>query len=149
MHAGKYWYSDSNFQSLLTDSEPLVGGDAAKILIISKNGLNESCAKLNFLQKTQWKHNSIYSWNGTRGLQKCAVFEILTYNTLEWESRFTLGLNPAKNIDYIENCSNESCTKLNFLQKTQWKNISIYPKSGAWEIQRFVFLKYYLYNALK
>ncbi len=24
------------------------------------------------------------------------------YNALEWESRFTLGLNGAKNIDYIE-----------------------------------------------
>ncbi len=27
---------------------------------------------------------------------------LLYYNTLEWESRFTSGLNAAKNIDYIE-----------------------------------------------
>ncbi len=31
-----------------------------KILIVSKNDSNKSCAKLNFRQKTQWKHISMY-----------------------------------------------------------------------------------------
>ncbi len=31
----------------------------------------------------------------------------------------------------MKNGSNKSYAKLNFLQKTQWKHISIYPKSGA------------------
>ncbi len=33
-----------------------------------------------------------------------------------WESRFDLGLNAAKNTDYIKSASNESCSELNFLQ---------------------------------
>ncbi len=42
---------------------------------------------------------------------------ILIY--LEWESRFTSGLNAAKNTDHIKNASNKNCSELNFLQGTQ------------------------------
>ncbi len=48
-----------------------------KILIILKNASNESCAELNFLQKTHWKHISIYSRSGARRFQRYAVFELL------------------------------------------------------------------------
>ncbi len=41
------------------------------------------------------------------------------YHRQEWESRFTLALNTAKNIDYIENASNKSWAQLKFLQKIQ------------------------------
>ncbi len=61
-------------------------------------------------------------------------------DALEWESRFTLALNAAKNIDYIEKCSNKICSWLNFLQKVQWTHISIYPRSGAWGLWRYHFL---------
>ncbi len=53
---------------------------------------------------------------------------------VEWESRFTFGQNAVKNINYTEKCfkqklpknvSNKSCGELNFLQKTQWKHISL------------------------
>ncbi len=59
------------------------------------------------------------------------------YKALEWESRFTLGLNTVNNNDYIEKCFKQNCTDLNFLQKTQWKHISIYSRSGGRELQRF------------
>ncbi len=41
------------------------------------------------------------------------------------------GCTRQKNIDYIENGSNENCTKLNFVQKTQWKHVSVYSSSGG------------------
>ncbi len=48
-----------------------------KILIISKNPPNESCAELNVLQKTQQENISIYTRSGARGLQRFFIFEKL------------------------------------------------------------------------
>ncbi len=42
---------------------------------------------------------SISSKSGARA-PRIAMFEI--YNGLKWESRFTLGLNAAKNMDYMK-----------------------------------------------
>ncbi len=39
------------------------------------------------------------------------------FEKLEWESRFTLGVNAAKNTDYKKNVSNKNCSEFNFLQK--------------------------------
>ncbi len=50
------------------------------------------------------------------------------YNALEWES--TSGLNAAKNIDYRKIWF-KHLIELNFLQKIQWKHISIYPFGGG------------------
>ncbi len=36
-----------------------------------------------------------------------------------------------------KNSSNESWGELNFLQKTQWKHISVYPRSEGRELQRW------------
>ncbi len=36
------------------------------------------------------------------------------YNLLEWKSRFTLGLNTAKNIDYIEKLFKQKLRKIKF-----------------------------------
>ncbi len=74
-----------------------------KILIISKNVSNKGCVELNFLQKTHLKHISIYPRNGDGDFQKFAIFEIL-FNAQELKSRFILGLNAGKDIDYIEKC---------------------------------------------
>ncbi len=71
-----------------------------KILITSKNSSNESCPKLNFLQKAQWKHIFIYPGVELWSFKDVPCLKY--YNTLKWESRFTLGPNAAKNIDYIE-----------------------------------------------
>ncbi len=60
------------------------------------------------------------------------------YNALEWESKFTLGLNAEKIIDYVKKyTSNESCLELNFLQNTRCKHISIYATSGDRGLQKF------------
>ncbi len=49
------------------------------------------------------------------------------YDVLEYESRFTIRMDVTKNTDYTKNYSNKNCWELNFLQKTQWTNISISP----------------------
>ncbi len=40
--------------------------------------------------------------SGARGDPKIDLFKY--YNVLQWESRFTLGLNTAKNTDYMKKC---------------------------------------------
>ncbi len=47
---------------------------------------------------------------------------------MEWESRFILGLNAAKNADYMKNGSNKNCSELISLQKSNWTHISISPE---------------------
>ncbi len=42
---------------------------------------------------------------------------LLYYMVLKLQIAFNLGLNPAKNTNYFKNVSNESCSKLNFVQK--------------------------------
>ncbi len=39
------------------------------------------------------------------------------FEIMEWESRFTLGVNYAKNSDYIKNVSSKNCLEFNFGQK--------------------------------
>ncbi len=58
------------------------------------------------------------------------------YKVLEWEIRFTLGLNTAENTDYIKNCS-----AFNFLQKSQWAHMSISPGMEL-GLQILIYLKY-------
>ncbi len=78
-----------------------------EIPIILKKVSNKNCSELNFLQK-----NSVYAYlclqfmcisippppslSGARGLQR------LSFYVPEWESRFTLEMNAAKNTDYID-----------------------------------------------
>ncbi len=38
-----------------------------KIPMISKHALNKNCSELNFVQKTQWTHISIFPRSGARG----------------------------------------------------------------------------------
>ncbi len=48
--------------------------------MILKNSLNKSFAELNFLQKTQWSHISIFIGSGAMELKRFAIFKIL-YST--------------------------------------------------------------------
>ncbi len=64
-------------------------------------------------------------------ITKCKSDHRNDHNILEWESRFTLGLNAAKIPIISKNASNKHCSELNFLRKTQWTHFSIYPKSRA------------------
>ncbi len=73
-----------------------------KIPIILKIASNKNCSKLNFLKKPQWMHIFISPRSGARGLQTLPCLKY--YNVLQWESKFTLWLNGAKNTDYIKNC---------------------------------------------
>ncbi len=43
----------------------------------------------------------------------------------------------------LKNALNKNCSELNFLQKTQWTQISTSSRSGARGLHRLSFLKYY------
>ncbi len=76
------------------------GSPQIKIRIISENASNKSCWALNFEQKSQWAHMSIFPSNEARGLQRLVRFKY--YIVLKWKIRFTLGIDAAKNTDYIK-----------------------------------------------
>ncbi len=42
-----------------------------------------------------------------------------------------------------KNASSESCSALNFLQKSQWAHVSISSKGGAGRLQKLPLLKYF------
>ncbi len=78
-------------------------------------------------------HISIFPRTGVRGLQRLPFLKI--FNVLEWERRFPLGPNAAKN------ASNKNYSELNFIQKTQWTHISISTRSGPTDAKHLPFLK--------
>ncbi len=76
------------------------------------------------LPRYRWMHISISLRSRARWLQ---ILPFLKYfNVLEWESRFTLGLNAAKNTDYIKK-SFKKLFKIKFATKDQWTHIFISP----------------------
>ncbi len=66
---------------------------AAKISIITKNALNESCLELNFLQKSQWVHMYVSPKSGNKGLQRILFFKRSKMR------KFTFRLKAAKSTD--------------------------------------------------
>ncbi len=79
---------------------------------------------LNMLQKTQWAHVFISSRKGAREQLGFAFF---WNNALEWESRFTLEMNGAKNTDCIEQCFKQKLAKIKFSPKnTMVASVIIY-----------------------
>ncbi len=94
-----------------------------KILIILKNASNESCAELNFLRKTSASIS--LSTPGMELVSKDLPF-LKYYNALEWGSKFTIGLNTAKNIDYIEKCFKRKLRRIKFPTKNKLKYFKNY-----------------------
>ncbi len=74
----------------------------------------------------------------TRRFQKLPF--LIYYNVLELESRFTLRMNAAKNIDTIKKWFKQ-LFRIKFPTKTRWTHISISARSGARGLQRLLFLK--------
>ncbi len=66
--------------------------------------LQTKIVQIKFPTKTQQMHISIFPRSGIRELQGQPFLKY--YNVLEWESKRTLGLNIAKNTDYINFCLN-------------------------------------------
>ncbi len=59
------------------------------------------------------------------------------YNTLEWESRFTLRLNTAENIDYIEKWFKRKLSIIKFPTKNSVETYSNLPQELSLGLQRF------------
>ncbi len=118
-----------------------------KIPLIWKKDSSKSCLELSSLQENWWAHMSITHWNGVTGLIRFIWLKY--YNEQKWQIIFTLGLNAAKNNDYMEKSCSKSCLELNSLQKSLQVCMSISHQSGARELERLIWLKYYMYKTSK
>ncbi len=87
---------------------------------------------------------SIFHRSGVRGLQRLPTLKY--YNVLKQESRFTVGLNAAKNRHYIKKCFKWKLFGNQFCTRTSGAHICTFQGSGARGLQRLPSLKYY--NAL-
>ncbi len=84
---------------------------------MTKNTSYKSCSELNFLQKSQLAHISIFPGSGARGLQRLMCLKY--YNLLKWKLDQFKGTMLSKLPIITKNISNKSCLDLNFLQKSQ------------------------------
>ncbi len=95
------------------------GQNVAKNTDYIKKCFKQKLFRIKFPSKNVWVHISISPRSGAMGLQRLPFLKY--YNVLEWEKRFILWLNGAKNTYDIK-----KCLELNFLQKTQ-RSISLSP----------------------
>ncbi len=77
-----------------------------------------------------WKRPNLpkfLTYSGAKGVWCANVVSMITnrksdhrsdHNVLKWESRFTLGLNAARNTDYIKQCFKQKLFKIKFPKKT-------------------------------
>ncbi len=89
-------------QRLLSLNRFTLGLNAAKNAHQYQKASNKICSELNSVQKSLRVHTSISPISGARGLQRLHFLELLYYNVLEWESRFTFGMDAAENTNYIK-----------------------------------------------
>ncbi len=66
---------------------------------------------------------------GARGLGRLIW---LKYNVQKWQIILTLGLNAAKNTDFMEKASSKSCLELNSSQRGQWRTCLSPPSFELW-----------------
>ncbi len=96
------WYYLCIVAFLLLIFDILWGWTLLKNRIISKNASNESCWALNSVQKSQWAHVSASHQSGAKGSKDCRLLKYC--HVQKRASRFTLGLDAAENMHYIQKC---------------------------------------------
>ncbi len=87
----------------------------------------------------------IYLRSGARGSKDLPLLRY--YNAQEWESRLTLLLNAAKNINFIEKCIKQKLRRIQFPTKIHGENISVFPRSegrGSKDMVLWFYRKFYL-----
>ncbi len=104
-----------------------------KIRLISKKASNESCSKLNFVQKRPRAHMPISPRSGARALERLLW---LLYGT-ETANYIHLWLNSAKNTHYFKKLQMKVVQK-----KSPGACIFISTRSGAMTLERLIWLKY-------
>ncbi len=71
--------------------------------------------RIRFPTENQWIYKSTSLRNEAKGLHRWSFLKY--YNALELESRFTSGLNAAKNTDYNKKSFEQKLFKIKFLTK--------------------------------
>ncbi len=90
-----------------------LGMNATKNTDYIEKFLKQKLRRIKFPEKCHGAHISTSAKSGV-GVPKIWHF---WNNTLEWESRFTLGLNTVKNTDYIKNCLKQKLCRIKFPKK--------------------------------
>ncbi len=116
LRGSKDWYVSNIILYRSGKIDSLSNWTLPKIRTVSKNAPNKSCWALNLVHESQWAHMPISPRRGAAGPERLSFLKY--YNVLKWESGLTWGLNAAKITDYIKNCSNKSCSELNFVPKS-------------------------------
>ncbi len=96
------------------------------IPIICENVSNKSCLDFNYIQKTQWAHMSIFLGVELGDSKSWLVRNIIMYGNKKIDRLWDWML-PKLPIIYGK-VSNKSCWDFNYLQKTQWAQISIFTR---------------------
>ncbi len=112
----------------------LQGWMLLKIPILWKKGSSKSFLELNSLQKSHRVHMSISPRSGARLLER--LMWLKYYNVQKRQIIFTLGLNAAKNTDFIKKVSRKSCLEINSLQKSNRLHVTISSWSRARWLKR-------------
>ncbi len=99
----------------------------------------KKCLKLNFVQKSPWAHMSISPWSGARVLERLACSKY--YDVGKWQHSIWGSTRPKIRITRRKGL-NESCSNLNFIQKSLRAHMSTNPRSGARRLERLIWLKY-------
>ncbi len=118
------------------ESRFILGLKAVKCTDYIKKYFKQQLSKIRFLTKNSSDAYLHYLQKWSQGLQRLPFLKY--YNVLEWENRFTLGLNTAKNANYIKKGFKRKLFRINFpIKKLQQTHVSISPGSRARKLQRF------------
>ncbi len=98
-----------------------------KIRIGSKKASNKTCLKLNFVQKNLRAHMSIFPRSGARGLERFPFLK--NYYVQKRGSRFSLGLDAAKNMHRIKKSFKQKLFEIEFrTQKSSSAYVCLPPE---------------------
>ncbi len=138
----KDWYVSNILLYWNMKVDKISGWTLRKLPIISKNSLNQSCSELISYEKDSGR--TCLSPPGVE--QRCSKDCYLWNIIMLWNGKVDSleGLTLPKLTIISKNCSNKSCSELNFVQKCHWTRMSITPRSGATRLERLICFKYYI-----
>ncbi len=74
--------------------------NSAKNSDFYKKCFKQKLFRMKFLTRTSGTHNSTFPKSGSRGFR--ILLFLKYYNALEWKSKSSVGLNAAKNTDFMK-----------------------------------------------
>ncbi len=111
--------------------------DTAKITDYIEKCFQQKLSKTEFFTKNSGTRISISPRSGDRASKRLPFFKYAR----EWKSRFTFGLNAARNTDYIEKYAKQKLCKIKFPAKNSLGVCFYPPRVELWGDKRLPFFK--------